>query len=107
MIFIPKDARRVRPITLLNTVGKLFEKVVAMILNMTIKLEESVHGYIPGKSTDSALQELDKIEKIARNKGRKTAFIATDLSNAFCNLTHEAIIEAIERKTGEKDPKKT
>lgn len=94
----PED---VRPIGLLDTIGKTYERILDMRLMHHVEtrglLQESQYGYRNDKSTQDAIMKVthERLEnKIAR---RHEVVIQLDMAKAFSRLKHSAIMEALQR----------
>ena len=90
----PTLAKNYRPISLLPTVSKIFERI--MLNQITTYMNEYLSpflcGYRKGFSTQTALSFLiEKWKKILDNKGYGAA-ILMDLSKAFDTINHELLI---------------
>jgi hypothetical protein len=111
LVLIPKpgkaadDPSSYRPICLLDTLGKLFEKI---ILKRLIKfaegdngLSEKQFGFRKGKSTLEAILTVTKRAKIAQGKkkggNRFCGIITLDVKNAFNSASWRAIAGALYR----------
>lgn len=101
----PGDPAAYRPICLLDTLGKLLERV---ILNRLVPhtegeygLSERQFGFRKGKSTIDAIRlVIGKAEKAAKQKrrgNRYCAVITIDVKNAFNSASWEAIALALYR----------
>ncbi|KAI5735555.1 hypothetical protein M8J77_020038 [Diaphorina citri] len=95
-----------RPICLLNTFGKLYEK---MILNRLLKeieekslLSEKQYGFMPGRSTVQAILRVVGLAKEELSKTWRTRnhclLIAIDIRNAFNSAPWLNIIVEMEKK---------
>jgi hypothetical protein len=100
MIVLPgkdqKFLQNLRPISLISTTGKLFEKVVLRILQMHIEkkknlLSASQFGFHANLSTK--LQFIRLTDHVALNFNNKifTAAIFLDIEKAFATLRHLTI----------------
>lgn len=93
------DIKNYRPISLIPTVSKIVEKVIlARLLNHLQSnniFPKGQHGFIPGKSTTTALIEL--IEHIIDHleHGDSITSVFLDLSKAFDSLAQDVIISKI------------
>lgn len=111
LVLIPKpgkatgDPSSFRPICLLDTLGKLFEKI---ILNRLTKVTEGDHGlsekqfgFRKGKSTLEAILTVTARAQIAQRKkkggNRFCAIITLDVKNAFNSASWGAIAVALDR----------
>lgn len=100
------DPATYRPLCLLNTFGKLYER---MILNRLLKeveekeiLAPQQYGFLPGKSTIQAIQQVVRIAETeinaTRRKRKLCILIALDIKNAFNSAPWLQIIRALEKK---------
>ncbi|KAF7496041.1 Retrovirus-related Pol polyprotein from type-1 retrotransposable element R1 [Sarcoptes scabiei] len=75
-----------RPISLLPSIGKLLEKIVqSEIQNFLIsnnKINPQQHGFIPNKSTITALHSI-KAKILTEKRNKLTSLIAIDFTGAF------------------------
>ena len=85
-----------RPISLLNSVAKLFEKLVFKYLynhlqdnNMLSSLQS---GFIPGDSTANQLAYLYHMFTEALDAGKEVRTVFCDISKAFDRVWHEGLI---------------
>lgn len=87
-----------RPIALLNTIGKLLEKLVANRISKATEqhnlLPEEQMGARPHRSTVSAVGLLtEQIHTIwGKDKKRAASILSLDISGAFDNVSHERLI---------------
>jgi hypothetical protein len=86
---IPKSYR---PVSLLPVLGKILEEVLCDILEIEIghKLSPRQHGFRPGKSTTTALSELQTW--VAQN-GKHVLGTFLDISGAFDNVQWPMLIQ--------------
>ena len=84
-----------RPIVLLNTLGKLIEKVVAERLQFLVTSNEFIHpsqlGGLKFKSTLDAGIALTHIIQSGWTKGKTTSTLAFDISQFFPSLNHRLL----------------
>ncbi|KAF7491369.1 Retrovirus-related Pol polyprotein from type-1 retrotransposable element R1 [Sarcoptes scabiei] len=90
------NSKNYRPITLLSSIGKLLEKIIQTniqnYLIETKKLNSNQHGFVPEKSTITALFEIKK--KILNCKAdRLTSILAIDFTGAFDNADWDIILQ--------------
>lgn len=90
-----------RPISLLNIIAKLYERIIAERILWTIDRSNSIStsqmGFRRGRSTESAVRRINDSRGIQGTT--KDVIIALDVSGAFDNITHRAIIrECIKMK---------
>ena len=96
------DPAQYRPISILTTVSKVFERnavdQLMDFLTQNNKLNLKQHAYKPTFSTTTCLFEL--IENIRRHMDQQqlVAIASLDLSKAFDSLAHELILEKLLQK---------
>lgn len=108
LVLIPKDwpleNPKVRPICLLNEMGKIFETIIVERLNSWIEdnprsgLAENQFGFRKGRSTTDALILVKSIIEETRRKDGVTIAISIDVQNAFNSLPWDIIRNALRRK---------
>ena len=114
MIIIPKpnkisydQPKAFWPIVLLNTLGKLIEKVIAERIQFTVASNDFIHpsqlGRLKFKSTIDAGVALTHIVRSGWAKGKMTSILAFDISQFFPSLNHQ-LLSLILKKAG-LDPK--
>ena len=90
-----------RPITLLNTMGKLLERIIKR--RMEFKLEKEVLlsgyqcGYRRGQGTTTALIRLENEIRKSLDKGEVCIVVYFDLANAFDKVWHTGILYKLAR----------
>lgn len=109
---IPKPVKRqgdsisYRPICLLNTFGKLYEKILLNRLLSEVE-EKSIlsprqFGFLPGRSTMSAIQHIVDLARGEMRKTRRTRnlclLVAVDIRNAFNSAPWRHIMTELEAK---------
>jgi hypothetical protein len=86
-----------RPISLIPTISKVFEKLVLsrLLKHLTSNqlLTQYQHGFIPGKSTTTALINLIEFLIDQQEEGNACTAILLDYSKAFDCLDHEHLLE--------------
>ena len=116
MVVIPKpnkssydNPKAFHPIVLLNTLGKLVEKVIAERLQFIVMSNNFIHpsqlGSLKFKSTADAGIALTHIVQSGWTKGKTTSTLAFDISQFFPLLNHRFLVLVLE-KVG-LDPKVT
>jgi hypothetical protein len=110
LVLIPKaksvDRKKLRPICLLDCLGKLYEHLIRKRLLEELEqrggLSDSQFGFREGRSTVDATQEVMKFAKVANSGswGRKDfcALTAVDVANAFNSASWQRIVEALHHK---------
>jgi len=107
-IIIPKpnkpsydNPKAFRPIVLLNTLGKLIEKVIAERLQFSVASNNFIHpsqlGGLKFKSTSDAGITLTHIVQSGWVKGKATSTLAFDISQFFPSLNHCFLILILEK----------
>jgi len=90
-----------RPIVLLNTLGKLVEKVIAERLQFIVASNDFIHpsqlGSLKFKSTSDAGVVLTHIIHSGWTKGRTTSILAFDISQFFPSLNHQLLVLILEK----------
>ena len=108
MVIIPKlnkpsynNPKAFRPIVLLNTLGKLIEKVIAERLQFTVTSNNFIHpsqlGGLKFKSTADAGIVLTHIIQLGWAKGRPMSTLAFDISQFFPSLNHRLLVLILEK----------
>ena len=98
-VIIPKpnkmsynNPKAFHPIVLLNTLGKLIEKVIAERIQFTVASNDFIHpsqlGGLKFKSTSNAGIALTHIIQSGWSKGRSTSTLVFDISQFFPSLNH-------------------
>lgn len=102
----PDTPSAYRPLCMLDTAGKLLERMLkprlAAAINNAGGLSERQHGFRPGRSTIGALEDVVKSVEIAREKNnfsRPVVLLATiDVKNAFNSAKWDNMIDALEKR---------
>ena len=83
-----------RPVSVLNTISKLFEKLInkQFVSYIENHLSQYLCGYRKGYSTQYALLSLLEKWKQCRDKNGFSAAILMDLSKAFDTINHDLLI---------------
>ena len=102
MIFIPKPGKtplqhiNYRPISLLNILGKLFEKIINNRLTTSLQNLNLTncrqHGFTKGKGTDTATAVLYEIIAVAKANKSRINLVLRDISKAFDKVWHQGLI---------------
>ena len=107
-VIIPKpnkmsydNPKAFRPIVLLNTLGKLVEKVIAERLQFIVASNNFIYpSQLSGlkfKSTNDAGTTLTHIIHSGWTKGRTTSTLAFDISQFFPSLNHRLLVLILEK----------
>lgn len=100
------DPSDYRPIRLLNTLGKLIEGVIGKRLRQELEEKEPLsrdqYGFMPGKSTIDALQQIKGIVFEEREKTQRIrqhcALILIDIKNTFNTASWRHIVNELDRR---------
>lgn len=94
------DLGNYRPIALLPVIGKIFERVIAnQLLNFFVKhklLNTSQHGFMEGKSTETAIADYLNEIITSVSDGSGAAGVHVDLSKAFDSLDYNILFSKLE-----------
>ena len=97
----PSDVSNYRPISLLNTIGKVFEKIVHKHVfnffrdnNILTSLQS---GFLPGDSTVNQLVDLYNTFCKALDDGKEVRAIFCDISKAFDRVWHRGLLYKLRR----------
>uniref|UniRef100_A0A1B6LUT5 Reverse transcriptase domain-containing protein n=1 Tax=Graphocephala atropunctata TaxID=36148 RepID=A0A1B6LUT5_9HEMI len=95
-----EDMGNFRPISLVPTVSKVLEKVVLTRLMNHLKsnniLPKGQHGFLPGRSTITAVAEIVEHVVDSLETGKTVGGAFLDLSKAFDCLDHQLILKKLE-----------
>lgn len=88
----PQTPNIYRPVSLLPVLGKILEEVICDILEREVGsvLSTEQHGFRPGKSTTTAL---DEVKRWTSQNGRHVLGIFLDISGAFDNVRWPTLID--------------
>ncbi len=91
-----------RPIVLLNTIGKLFEKMIANRFQFDMIALDLVHpnqfGGVRQRSTEDAGAYLTHLVRAGWARKLKTSVIAFDIAQFFPSLNHEFLLAVMEQQ---------
>lgn len=95
------DIKNYRPIALLNTLSKVFEKIVYERIVGFFEggklISDRQNGFRKGKSTIRAIyQALERVLE-SLDRGRDTIAVCLDLSKAFDSVDHQLLLLKLER----------
>lgn len=99
-----QEEKAYRPICLLNVIGKLFEQLILCRLKKEIErkggLSLEQYGFREGKSTTDALERVQEIAEIAKQRTarEKCIMITVDVQNAFNSAPWEGILNVMRRR---------
>jgi len=95
----PKNVSNYRPVALLPSVSKIFEKVVSIQLKSYLEqhnlFDDKQHGFRSGRSVISAAVAFIESVIESVDKGKHTTGIFMDLSRAFDSVNHLILIEKL------------
>ncbi|UYV81676.1 hypothetical protein LAZ67_20001949 [Cordylochernes scorpioides] len=112
LILLPKSSNsatsqleKYRPITLLNTMAKVFERCILARLQRFADRHgwffedqyKTVLGTVNGRSAEDALASITQLIEERQAHWRKTLVISSDISKAFDTVWRPAIIQNLER----------
>ncbi|UYV70085.1 hypothetical protein LAZ67_7001729 [Cordylochernes scorpioides] len=112
LILLPKSSNsatsqleKYRPITLLNTMAKVFERCILARLQRLADRHgwffedqyKTVLGTVNGRSAEDALASITQLIEERQAHWRKTLVISSDISKAFDTVWRPAIIQNLER----------
>jgi hypothetical protein len=91
-----EDPQNYRPISLLNSISKIFEKAInnqfMEFLEKNNLLTTSQYGFRRGRNTNDAIVELTKLVTEALDKKDKCIAIFLDLAKAFDSVCHRSLL---------------
>lgn len=93
----PSDPRSYRPISLLNSIGKILEKIIIyrrLIVTVEEKqlLPEYQFGFRRGHSTTHQAARIKKIIQTNKHQKKSTGMILLDIEKAFDSIWHDGLI---------------
>lgn len=92
-----------RPIALLNTLGKLLEKVAAEKITKAAEeyriLPETQMGGRRHRSTLTAMELItEQVKSVWRGKDQVASLLSLDIAGAFDNVSHEQLLHIMRTK---------
>ncbi|XP_076396340.1 uncharacterized protein LOC143265863 [Megachile rotundata] len=98
--FIPKVQKRaLRPISLLNCMGKVLEKMINERIRIWAEEEDKIdtnqNGFRKGRSTMDNIGILTNRIKESWGKGRKVVAAFVDVKSAYDNVRHDIMIQGL------------
>ena len=97
----PAEPGNYRPISVTSYVAKLFEKCVLIQLKsysfFTGALSHHQHGFVPARSTETALLEMLQYIVDGWSERRHVVAVFLDLSKAFDCLDHAVLLSTLTR----------
>lgn len=93
-----RDAKSYRPITLLNIMGKLHERLLLSRLRQTAdRLQPPFqHGFTKNRGTGTQILRTGKFITDALEAKESVAMVSTDLSKAFDSINHEGLTKKLQ-----------
>ena len=92
----PSDISNYRPISLLNTIGKVLEKIVHKYVYNFLSKHQVIttlqSGFIPGDSTVNQLVDIYNTFCRALDDGKEVRAIFCDISKAFDRVLHKGLL---------------
>ena len=91
-----------RPISLLSIISKVLERCVLRNIrdHLVVLINNSQHGFIPGKSCTSQLLEVHDYIGSLLDAGKQTDVIYMDMSKAFDKVNHQILIHKLDNCFG-------
>ena len=93
----PRSPSNYRPISLLNILGKVMEKLVfkSVFRHIAPHLTSSQSGFLPNHSTVTQLLEIHHVILDALDHKKEVAMCFLDISKAFDRVSHRALINKL------------
>jgi len=101
------QARSFRPITMLPTVAKLLEKIMATRLRYLVTksaqsrrpiVSPQQFGFLPQRSCEQATVKLTEAVRTGWDSGLSTTAIFLDIQGAYDNVIHDLLLEVLRQK---------
>lgn len=93
----PSEIKNIRPVSLLDTIGKWYEKVLDLRMMHHLEslklISDDQYAYREKKGAEKALSVLFKAHRESLTKRRCEVMLQVDVKGAFDNLNHQAIID--------------
>lgn len=97
---IRDDTNNYRPISLLSTIGKLFEKLInsrlTSFINKFVKMDPNQFGFQKNSGTESALIQTVNYINTKLDEGNYVLAVFIDLKKAFDLVNHEILLQSLE-----------
>ncbi|KAL1446868.1 hypothetical protein WDU94_009856 [Cyamophila willieti] len=98
----PLDPTGYRPLSLLDTMGKLFESLINKRIQGCLNLSPEQYGFRPKRSTVNAIERVYRFADVERTMSRRKRklclLITVDVRNAFNSAPWDKIVEAMSKK---------
>ncbi|KAL2634058.1 hypothetical protein R1flu_005537 [Riccia fluitans] len=88
---------KLRPITLLSSIYKLFAKVIAARLSLIllVLVPRQQQGFIVGRSVQNNVLEFALLHEALKREKRSASFLLLDFAKAFDSLRHDFVLKGI------------
>lgn len=104
LVLIYKDPHRqpvitnLRPVSLTSMVLRVYERIILHRIHHFISLRSELPSYqFAHTKNSSSVKALDSIQDYMQSNAKNYGILAMDISNAFNNIRHQAIISGYER----------
>lgn len=95
------DVNNYRPISILNNISKIFEKIIDVRIRKFLKkkniLSSRQFGFTKGKSTQDAIDSLMSKINDAKENGEESLILLLDLKKAFETVSHRILEKKLKR----------
>src|SRR6266576_1613978 len=105
VVFLPKDGKDpaspdgYRPITLLSTIGKVFERVIQERLEGHLEAQHLLHvcqfGFRKHRSTEQAVNLAVEMVRLLRTEQKLIAMLSLDIKGAFDHVSWPIILDRL------------
>ena len=88
-----------RPISLLNTLYKIFASILHHRISSVIDphLQKTQFGFRKHRSTSDAIHAIRRLMDYSEITGRESIFLFLDWEKAFDKITHKALLHSLQR----------
>lgn len=97
----PKSAVSYRPISLLSSIGKIFERIIYAKLNGSLTansvIEAKQFGFRPGHSTVHQIKRIVNIINANKARRKSTGMVLIDMEKAFDSVWHNGLLFKLEK----------
>lgn len=87
-----------RPLTLLSTVGKLYEKIIDQRIKSTFQFSPRQYGFQKGRSTEDCLHDVVQEVQKSRTQYPLTAMTSLDIAGAFDHVSWPHTINELQQQ---------